>query len=204
MLNKHIQLKFLWPPPSSHINENTGRYYTLGIASSTPIAEHRTWLSLPHPSFHDSPPMDNSFQPVADPGATTPPHSKTKLRPKGPRKFFLLEPHPSYLRVWVTVSPPYLKVWIRHWFQLPRFSFPYGPWIVHYYYYWSFILPGLNGKMPGYAPGDFVTRACKASSIFFFCPLTQVSSKQYHCLAARKRKADECKVRDKFDQGAKN
>ena len=89
--------------------------------------------------------------------------------PKGRENFFLLEPHPSYLRVWVTVSLPYLKVWIRYWFQLPRLSFPYGPWIVHYYF-WSFILPGLNGKMPGYAPGDFVTRAFKASGIYFFAP----------------------------------
>ena len=33
------------------ILQHTGPCYTLGIASSTPIAEDRTWLSSPHPSF---------------------------------------------------------------------------------------------------------------------------------------------------------
>lgn len=42
-----------------------------------------------------------------------------------------------------------------------------------------------------------------ARQVVYFCPLTQRSSKQYRCPAARKRKADECKVRDKCDQGAK-
>ena len=55
--------------------------------------------------------------------------------------------------------------------------------------------------MPGYAPGDFVPP--HARQVVYFCPLTQGSSKQYRCPAARKRKADECKVRDKCDQGAK-
>ena len=42
-----------------------------------------------------------------------------------------------------------------------------------------------------------------ARQVVYFCALTQGSSKQYRCPAARKRKADECKVRDKCDQGAK-
>ena len=33
------------------ILQHTGPCYTLGIASSTPIAEDRTWLSSPHPSL---------------------------------------------------------------------------------------------------------------------------------------------------------
>ena len=51
---------------------------------------------------------------VADPGegprGSTPPYFWTKLRPEGPKKFFLETP--PFLRVWMT--PPYLKVWIRH------------------------------------------------------------------------------------------
>ena len=37
--------------------------------------------------------------------------------PKGQKKFLEAAPHPpsSYLRVWMTGPPPYLKVWIWHW-----------------------------------------------------------------------------------------
>ena len=42
-----------------------------------------------------------------------------------------------------------------------------------------------------------------ARQVVYFCALTQESSKQYRCPAARKRKADKCKVRDKCDQVAK-
>ena len=120
--------------------------------------------------------------------------------PNGQKNFFLLEPQPPYLRVWMTVSP-YLKVWIRYWFQLHRLSFPYD----HEQcisYYRSFILPGLNGKNAWLRPWRFC-HPPHARQVVYFCALTQGSSKQYHCPAARKRKADECKVRDKCDQGAK-
>ena len=56
---------------------------------------------------------------VADPGeglGRPPPNFYTKLRPKGPKKFWgVTAPPPPYLRVWMTTPPPpplHLKVWI--------------------------------------------------------------------------------------------
>ena len=39
------------------------------------------------------------------PGGLAPPYFSTKMRPKGPKKFFWRPPLP-YLRVWMTASPP--------------------------------------------------------------------------------------------------
>ena len=44
-------------------------------------------------------------RPVADPGP--PPYFSTKMRPKGPKNFFLVPAPPP--------PPPYLKDWTRHW-----------------------------------------------------------------------------------------
>ena len=190
MLNEHSQLKFLWPPTSSHINDNnvyTGRCYTLGIASTLPSQNTLLdCLFLIHLST------------ILHPWTI---HFKTKLRPKWPKKFFSFRTAPPLSQGLDDRLTPYLKVWIRYWFQLHRLSFPYD----HEQcisYYRSFILPGLNGKNAWLRPWRFC-HPPHARQVVYFCALTQGSSKQYHCPAARKRKADECKVRDKCDQGAK-
>ena len=43
-------------------------------------------------------------------GLPPPPYFWTKLRPEGTKKNFLRLPLPTYLRVWITGPPPYLKV----------------------------------------------------------------------------------------------
>ena len=81
-------------------------------------------------------------------------HFKTKLRPKWPKKFFSFRTAPPLSQGLDDRLTPYLKVWIRYWFQLHRLSFPYD----HEQcisYYRSFILPGLNGKNAWLRPWRF-------------------------------------------------
>ena len=47
-------------------------------------------------------------------GTSPLPYFWTKLRPEGPKKLFLEDAPPPYLRVWITDPPPYLKAWIWH------------------------------------------------------------------------------------------
>ena len=49
-------------------------------------------------------------------GLPPPPYFWTKLGPEGPKKKYSWRTQPLYLRVWITGPPPYLKVWIQHWF----------------------------------------------------------------------------------------
>ena len=158
MLNKHSQLKFLLPPTSSHINDNnvyTGRCYTLGIASyQLPTLPSQNTL------------LDCLFlihlSTILHPWTI---HFKTKLRPKWPKKFFSFGTAPPLSQGLDDRLTPYLKVWIRYWFQLHRLSFPYD----HEQcisYYRSFILPGLNGKNAWLRPWRFCHPSCKASGIF--------------------------------------
>ena len=144
MLNEHIQLKFLWPPTSSHINDNnfyTGQCYTLGICF---LNSHRRTLSLTVSSSSIFPRFSTHGQFILRPN----------WGPKGQKNFFSFRTAPPLSQGLDDRLTPYLKVWIRHWFQLHRLSFPYDhePCIS---YYWSFIPPGLNGKNAWLRPWRF-------------------------------------------------
>ena len=66
----------------------------------------------PSPGISHKHDQGSMADPGEGPGGPTPPYFYTKMKPEGPKKFFLSPPPPpSYLRVWMTAPPPTPLIW---------------------------------------------------------------------------------------------